>query len=152
MSQVCKVAPIPGETKVWQYITLMKKIFLIDCPGVVYHRTGDTDTQAVLKGVVRVENLVGSMAILCPSQVPLLCTVQFFISACEGSDPSSLTYTESHCSFPCPTAQFAFHIRAHIYLERKLRVLPYLWVEVVSVVAPIIQANQEACPYSKFQE
>lgn len=56
--QVCKVAPIPGETKVWQYITLMKKIFLIDCPGVVYHKTDDTDTQAVLKGVVRVENLV----------------------------------------------------------------------------------------------
>ncbi|KAG1359562.1 Nuclear/nucleolar GTPase 2 [Cocos nucifera] len=32
---VCKVAPIPGETKVWQYITLTKGIFLIDCPGVV---------------------------------------------------------------------------------------------------------------------
>ena len=31
--QVCNVAPIPGETKVWQYITLMKRIFLIDCPG-----------------------------------------------------------------------------------------------------------------------
>ena len=59
--QVCKVAPIPGETKVWQYITLMKKIFLIDCPGVVYHKTDDTDTQAVLKGVVRVENLVRSL-------------------------------------------------------------------------------------------
>ena len=56
--KVCKVAPIPGETKVWQYITLMKKIFLIDCPGVVYHKTDDSDTQAVLKGVVRVENLV----------------------------------------------------------------------------------------------
>ena len=52
------MAPIPGETKVWQYITLMKKIFLIDCPGVVYHKTSDSDTQAVLKGVVRVENLV----------------------------------------------------------------------------------------------
>lgn len=56
--QVCKVAPIPGETKVWQYITLIKRIFLIDCPGVVYHKTDDSDTQAVLKGVVRVENLV----------------------------------------------------------------------------------------------
>ena len=54
------MAPIPGETKVWQYITLMKRIFLIDCPGVVYHRTDDSDTQAVLKGVVRVENLVRS--------------------------------------------------------------------------------------------
>lgn len=56
--QVCKVAPVPGETKVWQYITLMKRIFCIDCPGVVYHGTDNTDTQAVLKGVVRVENLV----------------------------------------------------------------------------------------------
>jgi nuclear GTP-binding protein len=48
---------VPGETKVWQYITLMKRIFLIDCPGVVYHKTTDSDSQAVLKGVVRVEGL-----------------------------------------------------------------------------------------------
>eukprot|EP00262_Sarcandra_glabra_P013480 TRINITY_DN3742_c1_g1_i1.p1 TRINITY_DN3742_c1_g1~~TRINITY_DN3742_c1_g1_i1.p1 ORF type:complete len:530 (-),score=100.74 TRINITY_DN3742_c1_g1_i1:140-1729(-) len=53
---VCKVAPIPGETKVWQYITLTKRIFLIDCPGVVYHNS-DTETDIVLKGVVRVTNL-----------------------------------------------------------------------------------------------
>jgi len=55
--KVCKTAPVPGETKVWQYITLMKRIFLIDCPGVVYHKTTDNDSQAVLKGVVRVEGL-----------------------------------------------------------------------------------------------
>lgn len=54
---VCKVAPIPGETKVWQYITLTKRIFLIDCPGVVYHSTTDSETDIVLKGVVRVTNL-----------------------------------------------------------------------------------------------
>ncbi|CAH0556872.1 unnamed protein product [Brassicogethes aeneus] len=52
--KVCKVAPIAGETKVWQYITLMKKIYLIDCPGVVYP-SAETDTEKVLKGVVRVE-------------------------------------------------------------------------------------------------
>lgn len=52
--KVCKVAPIAGETKVWQYITLMKRIFLIDCPGVVYP-SAETDTEKVLKGVVRVE-------------------------------------------------------------------------------------------------
>jgi nuclear GTP-binding protein len=51
---VCNVAPIAGETKVWQYITLMKRIFLIDCPGVVYP-SAETDTEKVLKGVVRVE-------------------------------------------------------------------------------------------------
>ncbi|KFM70637.1 Nucleolar GTP-binding protein 2, partial [Stegodyphus mimosarum] len=54
--KVCNVAPIAGETKVWQYITLMRRIYLIDCPGVVYP-TGDTDTEIVLKGVVRVENI-----------------------------------------------------------------------------------------------
>lgn len=48
---------MPGETKVWQYITLMKRIFLIDCPGVVYNKTSDTETDTVLKGVIRVENL-----------------------------------------------------------------------------------------------
>lgn len=52
--KVCKVAPIAGETKVWQYITLMRRIYLIDCPGVVYP-TLETDTEKVLKGVVRVE-------------------------------------------------------------------------------------------------
>lgn len=51
--QVCKVAPIPGETKVWQYITLTKRIFLIDCPGVVYQNIKDSETDIVLKGVVR---------------------------------------------------------------------------------------------------
>jgi nuclear GTP-binding protein len=55
--KVCKAAPIPGETKTWQYITLFKRIFLIDSPGVVYSTTANSETDAVLKGVVRVENL-----------------------------------------------------------------------------------------------
>ncbi|RNF05898.1 putative GTPase, partial [Trypanosoma conorhini] len=54
---VCKVAPIPGETKVWQYVALTRTIFLIDCPGVIYDRETNNDVQAVLKGVVRVERL-----------------------------------------------------------------------------------------------
>ena len=54
---VCKTAPIPGETKVWQYVALTRTIFLIDCPGIVYDREGNDDTNAVLKGVVRVERL-----------------------------------------------------------------------------------------------
>jgi len=54
--KVCNVAPIPGETKVWQYINFMRRIYLIDCPGVVYP-TGDTETEIILKGIVRVENL-----------------------------------------------------------------------------------------------
>lgn len=48
--KVCNVAPVPGETKVWQYITLFKRIFLIDCPGIVYP-SGDTETDIVLKGM-----------------------------------------------------------------------------------------------------
>ena len=34
--KVCKAAPVPGETKVWQYVTLTKRIYLIDCPGTVH--------------------------------------------------------------------------------------------------------------------
>ncbi|KAJ1656698.1 GTPase required for pre-60S ribosomal subunit nuclear export and maturation [Dispira simplex] len=55
--KVCNVAPIPGETKVWQYITLMRRIYLIDCPGVVHPSSEDSDADIVLKGVVRVENV-----------------------------------------------------------------------------------------------
>lgn len=55
--KVCTVAPIPGETKVWQYITLMKRIYLIDCPGVVPPSSSDTPQDILLKGVVRVENV-----------------------------------------------------------------------------------------------
>ncbi|GJN89603.1 hypothetical protein Rhopal_002590-T1 [Rhodotorula paludigena] len=54
---VCKTAPIPGETKVWQYITLMRRIYLIDCPGIVPPSARDTEAQKVLKGIVRVEHL-----------------------------------------------------------------------------------------------
>jgi len=32
----CKAAPIPGETKIWQYVALTKRIYMIDCPGIVY--------------------------------------------------------------------------------------------------------------------
>lgn len=35
----------------------MKRIYLIDCPGVVYPSAKDSETDIVLRGVVRVENL-----------------------------------------------------------------------------------------------
>lgn len=54
--KVCDVAPKAGETKVWQYISLMKGLYLIDCPGVV-HPQNETDTEIVLKNVVRIENI-----------------------------------------------------------------------------------------------
>lgn len=40
----------------WQYVTLTKKIYLIDSPGVVYD-VGDDEVETVLKGVVRSERL-----------------------------------------------------------------------------------------------
>ncbi|KAK2464752.1 hypothetical protein APHAL10511_003170 [Amanita phalloides] len=55
--KVCNVAPIPGETKVWQYITLTRRIYLIDCPGIVPTSANDSQNAIVLKGVVRVEAL-----------------------------------------------------------------------------------------------
>jgi len=55
-TKCCKAAPVPGETKVWQYVTLTKKIYMIDSPGVVYD-VGDSEVETVLKGVVRSERL-----------------------------------------------------------------------------------------------
>ncbi len=52
----CRGAPIPGETKTWQYITLTKRIYLIDCPGIV-HDDEQSDTDKVLKSVVRAEKV-----------------------------------------------------------------------------------------------
>lgn len=63
--KVCKVAPIAGETKVWQYVTLMKRIYLVDCPGVVYP-TALTPTEFVLKGIVRVENVKSPETYIAP--------------------------------------------------------------------------------------
>jgi nuclear GTP-binding protein len=54
--KVSNVSPIPGETKVWQYVTLFKRIYLIDCPGVVYE-SNDAEADKVFKGVVRAEKL-----------------------------------------------------------------------------------------------
>ena len=55
--KVCKAAPIPGETRVWQYINLSKKIYMIDCPGVVYFAEGKNDVDVVLRGCVRAEKI-----------------------------------------------------------------------------------------------
>ncbi|KAF6830968.1 nucleolar gtp-binding protein [Colletotrichum plurivorum] len=55
--KVATVAPIPGETKVWQYITLTRKIYMIDCPGIVPPSQTDTPQDLLLRGVVRVENV-----------------------------------------------------------------------------------------------
>ncbi|KAL8433467.1 hypothetical protein ACSSS7_003857 [Eimeria intestinalis] len=56
--QVCKAAPIPGQTRVWQFVALTSKLYLIDCPGIVpmSSEAGD-DTAKVLRGVVRPERI-----------------------------------------------------------------------------------------------
>jgi nuclear GTP-binding protein len=54
--KVCPVAPIPGETKVWRYVTLTKRIYLIDCPGHVYPEDV-TDVERVLRSVTRSERI-----------------------------------------------------------------------------------------------
>jgi len=61
--KVCKSAPVPGETRVWQYIALTRKLYLLDCPGIVPPAPSDFDADCakVLKGVVRAER------IQCPS-------------------------------------------------------------------------------------
>lgn len=65
--RVSKVAPIPGETKVWQYVTLFRSIFLVDCPGVVHDSTRNSEAEAILKGVVRIESLRGMAAEYIPA-------------------------------------------------------------------------------------
>jgi nuclear GTP-binding protein len=53
----CKSAPIPGETRVWQYVSLTKRIYLIDCPGVVVNDYDADPTEKVLKSVLRAEKI-----------------------------------------------------------------------------------------------
>eukprot|EP01083_Nonionella_stella_P115333 341817_1 len=53
--KACDVAPIPGQTKVWQYVSLFDRFYLIDCPGVVYPRPGDNVVSSILRSVVRVQ-------------------------------------------------------------------------------------------------
>ncbi|KAJ1609339.1 putative Yjeq GTPase [Cryptosporidium canis] len=55
-SKVCKVAPIAGETKIWQYIHLTHRIYLIDCPGIVPPENASS-YNVVLRGAVRPEKL-----------------------------------------------------------------------------------------------
>lgn len=87
--KVCKVAPIPGETKVWQYITLTKRIFLIDCPGVVY-QNNDSETDIVLKGVVCISYFCILIISICMYIVKLLHISMlklhdfFEVGICEG--------------------------------------------------------------------
>jgi nuclear GTP-binding protein len=43
---VCKSAPVPGETKIWQYVSLTKRMYIIDCPGIVYEHSGQDEVNS----------------------------------------------------------------------------------------------------------
>ncbi|EME27284.1 Nucleolar GTP-binding protein 2 [Galdieria sulphuraria] len=66
--KVVNVAPVPGETKVWQYVTLFRRVYLIDCPGIVHEASAPDDAELVLRGVVRTESLRDEAA----DYIPLL--------------------------------------------------------------------------------
>ncbi|GBE77615.1 Nucleolar GTP-binding protein [Sparassis crispa] len=90
--KVCNVAPIPGETKVWQYITLTKRIYLIDCPGVVPTSAKDSQTATVLKGVVRVEALASPsehIPELMARVKPIYLSRTYGVPLPDPSDPAS---------------------------------------------------------------
>ncbi|EFX05417.1 nucleolar GTP-binding protein [Grosmannia clavigera kw1407] len=55
--KACTVAPIPGETKVWQFVRLMKRIYLIDCPGIVPPDQNASAEDILLRGAVRTEKI-----------------------------------------------------------------------------------------------
>ncbi|KAI9066532.1 NGP1NT-domain-containing protein [Trametes sanguinea] len=89
--KVCNVAPVPGETKVWQYITLTKRIYLIDCPGIVPTSAKDSQTNTVLKGVVRVEALATPsehIPALMERVKPIYLSRTYGVELPDPSDPS----------------------------------------------------------------
>ena len=51
---VCSVAPVPGQTKSWQYVALSKNMYVVDSPGVIPVKDY---TQAVLMGAVQIEKI-----------------------------------------------------------------------------------------------
>ncbi|CAA7265862.1 unnamed protein product [Cyclocybe aegerita] len=90
-NKVCRVAPVPGETKVWQYITLTKRIYLIDCPGIVPASAHDSQAATVLKGVVRVEALATPsehIPVLMERVKPIYLSRTYGIDLPEKDDPT----------------------------------------------------------------
>lgn len=55
--KTCVTAPIPGSTLVWQYVTLMKRIYLIDSPGIVPPDQNASAEDILLRGSVRTEKV-----------------------------------------------------------------------------------------------
>lgn len=56
-SHSVNVGATPGLTKSMQEIQLDKKVKLLDCPGVVMFKSGETDTSIALRNCKRIEKL-----------------------------------------------------------------------------------------------
>lgn len=54
--QCLNVSPIPGQTKIWQFVKLSKEIFLIDSPGIVLGENFSKDLN-ILKGTTRIDKI-----------------------------------------------------------------------------------------------
>ena len=50
-----RVSPVPGQTKMWQFVKLSKEIFLIDSPGMVLGENFSRDL-GIIKGTRKIEN------------------------------------------------------------------------------------------------
>merc|ERR1719265_48611 len=55
--KLCKSTSVPGETKTWQFVIMMKRISLIDLPGIAFYENKDSVTELILKGAIRLENI-----------------------------------------------------------------------------------------------
>jgi len=133
--KVCKIAPIAGETKVWQYVTLMERIYLIDCPGIVYPQ-GDSDTQIILKGVV------SKFLALCIPENNLFHLLQVRIE--NVKDP------ENHVQAVLDRVKDE-HLRKHyklyrkdpssLSLSRKLEMKPMVWKDAEEFMTKVALAS-----------
>lgn len=67
-SHVANVGATPGLTRSMQEIQLDKNVKLLDCPGVVMLRSGESDAAIALRNCKRIEKLDDPIA---PGKIPL---------------------------------------------------------------------------------
>jgi len=82
----CEVSSTPGSTRELREVKLDKKLFLIDCPGVVYPSRDMNEVEAALKNVISTKDVrdpeTAAMEIYSRSDKPTLCTF-YFLRSCE---------------------------------------------------------------------
>ena len=50
-------SPVPGQTKIWQFVKLTKEVFIIDSPGIISEEEELFKEFNVLKGIYRIDKL-----------------------------------------------------------------------------------------------